>query len=89
MQATFFDLEYAAQKKVTRRDRFLGEIEAITPWRARLAQIEPFYPKFVGIDLARESTSYATTLLKFHRLLEKHSREGLQHRFFTNFCVSY
>ena len=32
MQASFSDLEYAAKKKVTRRDRLLGEIEAITPW---------------------------------------------------------
>jgi IS5 family transposase len=31
MQATFSDLEYAAKKKVTRRDRFLGEIDTITP----------------------------------------------------------
>jgi transposase, IS5 family len=31
MQATFSDREYAAKKKVTRRDRFFGEIEAITP----------------------------------------------------------
>jgi IS5 family transposase len=48
MQSTFSDLEYAAKKKVTRRDRFLGEIEAITPWAALAAQIEPFYPKGEG-----------------------------------------
>ncbi|GAB1719126.1 MAG: hypothetical protein NTAFB09_08570 [Nitrosospira sp.] len=29
MQGSFSDLEYAAKKKVTRRDRFLGEIERI------------------------------------------------------------
>jgi IS5 family transposase len=34
MQATFSDLEYAAKKKVTRSDRFLGEIDSITPWSA-------------------------------------------------------
>lgn len=33
MQASFSDLEYAAKKKVTRRDRFLGEINAVTPCR--------------------------------------------------------
>ncbi len=32
MQASFSELEYAAKKKVTRRDRFLGEIDAVTPW---------------------------------------------------------
>lgn len=48
MQASFSDLEYAAKKKVTRRDRFLGEIEAVTPWSALVAEIEPFYPKGEG-----------------------------------------
>jgi transposase, IS5 family len=48
MQATFSDREYAAKKKVTRRDRFLGEIETITPWAAWVAKIEPFYPKGKG-----------------------------------------
>ena len=45
MQASFSDLEYAAKKKETRRDRFLGEIDAITPWSALVAAIAPFYPK--------------------------------------------
>ena len=48
MQRSFSDLEYAAKKRVTRRDRFLGEIEAVTPWSALLAEIEPFYPKGEG-----------------------------------------
>lgn len=47
MQASFSELEYAAKKKVTRRDRFLGEMDAVTPWSA-LVQIEPFYPKGTG-----------------------------------------
>jgi len=48
MQRSFSDLEYAAKKKVTRRDRFLAEIEAVTPWSALVATIEPFYPKGEG-----------------------------------------
>ena len=48
MQASFSDLEYAAKKKVTRRDRFLGEINTVTPWSALVAEIEPFYPKREG-----------------------------------------
>lgn len=44
-QASFSDLEYAAKKKRTRRDRFLGDIDAATPWRELIAVIEPFYPK--------------------------------------------
>ena len=45
MQSSFSDLEYAAKKKMTRRDRFLAQIEAVTPWAALEALIEPHYPK--------------------------------------------
>jgi hypothetical protein len=48
MQASFSDLEYAAKKRVTRRDRSLSEIEAVTPWLTLVAEIEPFYPKGEG-----------------------------------------
>ena len=48
MQSSFADLEYAAKKKRTRRDRFLAEIEAVTPWAALIAEIAPFYPKGEG-----------------------------------------
>jgi IS5 family transposase len=48
MQSSFSELEYAAKKKRTRRDRFLAEIEAVTPWSALEAEIEPFYPKGAG-----------------------------------------
>lgn len=44
-QMSFSDLEYATKGKQTRRDRFLAEIEAATPWPALVAAIEPFYPK--------------------------------------------
>ena len=48
MQSSFTDLEYAAKKKLTRRDRFLAEIDAVTPWTALAAELEPFYPKGKG-----------------------------------------
>jgi IS5 family transposase len=48
MQTTFSDLEYAHKKKVTWRDRFLAEIESITPWSALEAEIEAYYPKGGG-----------------------------------------
>jgi IS5 family transposase len=48
VQTSFSELEYAAKKKVTKRDRLLAEIEAITPWPALMAAIEPFYPKGEG-----------------------------------------
>jgi IS5 family transposase len=44
-QTSFSELEYAAKKKLTRRDRFLAEIEAATPWAQLVAVIEPHYPK--------------------------------------------
>jgi IS5 family transposase len=48
MQTSFSELEYAAKKRVTRRDRFLGEINAVTPWAAVAAEVEPFYPRGEG-----------------------------------------
>ncbi len=48
MQASFSDLEYDARKRLTRRDRFLAEIEAVTPWTLLVAELEPFYPKGEG-----------------------------------------
>ena len=42
MQKSFSDLEYAAKKKLTRRDHFLAEIDNVTP-RGKLHKlIEPF-----------------------------------------------
>ena len=48
MQSSFSELEYAAKKKVTRRDRFLSEIEAITPWAELERTVAPFYPSSGG-----------------------------------------
>jgi transposase, IS5 family len=63
MQKSFSDLEYAAKKKLTRRDRFLAEIDKVTPWSQLHQLIEPFYPKVVGagrppIGLARMLRMY-------------------------------
>ena len=112
-QLSFSELEYASKKKVTRRERFLADIEMITPWSLLISEIAPHYPKsgnqgrqpigiekmlrmyiaqqcfglsdegiedaiydsqsirkFVGIDLSRQCSPDATTLLKFRRILE-------------------
>ncbi|RJG11717.1 IS5 family transposase [Massilia cavernae] len=63
MQKSFSDLEYAAKKKLTRRDRFLAEIDKVTPWSQLHQLIEPFYPKVVGagrppVGLARMLRMY-------------------------------
>src|SRR6267142_2841788 len=44
-QPSFSQAEFADKKKITRRERFLGRMEAIIPWPSLLAVLEPFYPK--------------------------------------------
>lgn len=44
-QITFASLAHASKKKVTRREKFLAEMEVVVPWRRLLALIEPHYPK--------------------------------------------
>lgn len=48
MQSSFSELEYASKKKVTRRDRFLREIDEVTLWEPLVAEIFPHYPKGEG-----------------------------------------
>jgi IS5 family transposase len=48
VQASFSDLEYDAKKRLARRDRFLAEIEAVTPWALLVTELEPIYPKGEG-----------------------------------------
>lgn len=44
-QTSFASLEYAGKKRVTRREKFLGEMQRVVPWQGLLALIEPHYPK--------------------------------------------
>lgn len=44
-QMTFASLAHSAKKKVTRREKFLAEMEAVVPWSRLIALIEPYYPK--------------------------------------------
>jgi IS5 family transposase len=44
-QMSFAHSEYAGKKKVTRRERFLAEMEKVVPWDRLVAVIEPHYPK--------------------------------------------
>lgn len=48
MQTSFSELEYASKKKQTRRDRFLADIEAITPWTSLVSVISSHYPASGG-----------------------------------------
>lgn len=44
-QASFADLDYAQKKRLTRREVFLNEMEAVVPWDRLQAKLEPHYPK--------------------------------------------
>jgi len=44
-QMTFAALAHATKKKVTRREKFLAEMDAVVPWSRLLTLIEPHYPK--------------------------------------------
>ena len=46
-QSSFSDMAYD-QKKKTRKERFLGEMDAVLPWDILLAPIEAHYPKRGG-----------------------------------------
>ena len=48
MQTSFSDLEYAGKKKQTRRERFLAQLETLTPWAQLEAALAPFYPAGKG-----------------------------------------
>jgi IS5 family transposase len=48
MQKSFSALEYAAKKKLTRRDRFLAKIDSVTPWSQLHDLIALFCPKVEG-----------------------------------------
>ena len=40
-QRTFASMAWSAKSKVTRRERFLAEMDAVIPWARVLALIEP------------------------------------------------
>jgi transposase, IS5 family len=44
-QTTFSGLAWSAKGKVTRRERFLAEMDAVIPWSRLVGLIEPHYPK--------------------------------------------
>lgn len=43
-QLSFASYEFAQKKRVTRREKFLGEMEQVVPWAKLVALIEPKYP---------------------------------------------
>jgi len=49
VQASFSDLEYDTKKRLTRRDRFLAEIESVTPWTLLVVHSSSTDPKQAGL----------------------------------------
>ncbi len=47
-QATIAEGTFAKYKKATRKEKFLGRMEEIIPWKELSAVIEPHYPKSKG-----------------------------------------
>ena len=45
MHQSFSELKYVAKKKVTRRARFLSQIDSVQPWAALVTALAPHYPK--------------------------------------------
>jgi IS5 family transposase len=44
-QRTFAGLAWSTKGKVTRREQFLAEMDAVIPWKRLMALIEPHYPR--------------------------------------------
>lgn len=54
MQLSFGDAESLTNRKRTRREVFLAEMDQVVPWKALLALIEPHYP----VDLVEEQIAH-------------------------------
>ena len=70
-QLGFSDYELTTAKKQTKREKFLAEMEAVVPWAALIALIEPHYPK-VSKKGGRPPYPLAT-MLRIHLLLQWYS----------------
>jgi len=44
-QATFAESGFERRRKVTRREKFLAEMDQVVPWAQLCADVEPFYPR--------------------------------------------
>ena len=70
-QLGFSDYEQTTAKKQTKREKFLYEMEAVVPWDALIALIEPIYPK-TGKKGGRPPYPLAT-MLRIHLLQQWYS----------------
>ncbi len=74
-QRTFASVAWTTKKKVTRRERFLAEMDAVIPWAELVARIAPHYPKRRRGHSGRPPIPIETMLrIYFLHLLEQHRR---------------
>ena len=53
-QGSFSQAEYAGKKKHTRREKFLGEMDRIVPWKSRLVErLRRCIRRAGGLDVRR------------------------------------
>ena len=43
-QISFATAEHQTKKRVTRREKFLAEMNQVVPWARLIAAVEPYYP---------------------------------------------
>jgi IS5 family transposase len=68
MRLTFGDAEDLGQRKQTRREVFLGQMDQVVPWKALLSLIEPHYPKS---GQPGRQTYALETMLRIHLLQQR------------------
>jgi IS5 family transposase len=66
-QLTFAQAEYAAEKKITRREQFLKEMEQVLPWAALQALIKPHYYRETNRDPGHPSIGLERMLRSGYR----------------------
>ena len=84
-QATFAELDYAAKKRTTRRERFLERLDRLVPWRQLEQRIAPHYPK-----AGRGRRPYPLSLmLRIHivQVVDNLSDPGMEDALYENLTV--
>ena len=74
-QLGFSDYELTTAKKQTKREKFLSEMEAVVPWQALIALIEPYYPK--ASKKGGRPPYPLATMLRIHLLQQWYSLSDL------------
>lgn len=78
-QTSFASLEYAGKKRVTRREKFLSEMQKVVPWQRLLMLLEPYYPAVAAsavLPLAW-SACCACTLQQWYALSDEALEDAL------------